>query len=127
MLLIKRAGLIVVSGVAAASINGTDTASLLAKMAFVGMAGMQAIDVVKDMSADNPNNADTSTTAKRVKAAVLGLGCGCESAPMQLASPVRRRALRMPMISTENQLISSSSTNALDQAVQSGANANNLI
>jgi hypothetical protein len=123
MLLIKRAGLIVVSGYAGAGIDGNDVMSTLIKGALIGVATMQTIDLVKDLAAKDPKLSDTSTPAKKMVARSLGLGCGCsEATPVMdlgMGRP-RRRSLRMPEIQNYN-FAPVVELNALDQAVQSGA------
>lgn len=95
MLLVKRGAIIVASGYAGAGISGNDTTSTLAKAVCYGMAGMQAIDGVKDLAGKNAKLADTSTKTKRVIASTFGLACACDTpAPANQLFGARRRKSR---------------------------------
>lgn len=75
MLLVKRGAIVGGSVYGGAAISGTDDTSVIAKAIAYGMAGMQAIDTVRDLSKSNSKLADTTTPTKKFIASSLGLAC----------------------------------------------------
>lgn len=94
----KRAALVAAAFVGASALDGKDTVTTLVKGALTGVAGVQALEIVKEVSAKN--TAVTKAVAGSTKAKVFlaqtlglkGLGCGCNDVPaMSLNRPHHRR------------------------------------
>jgi hypothetical protein len=117
-LLMYRGAILVVAAAAAVALNGNDLGTTLAKGAFTGMAVMQTVEIVKDYAATKPSLAETTTGTKKFIAKSLGLACGCPTNNAGAMNGIyRRRAMRGIEMPTDSYV-----GNALDQAVQNGAN-----
>lgn len=95
--MIKRAVLVVAGFVGASALDGKDALTTLAKGALTGVAGIQALEIVKEASAKNTsvtNAVSGSSKAKVFLAQTLGLkglGCGCNDVPAMQLNGARRR------------------------------------
>jgi len=96
--MIKRISLAAVAFVGASALDGKDTVTTLVKGALTGVAGVQALEIVKEASAKSTavtNAVAGSTKAKVFLAQTLGLkglGCPCNDVPaMSLNRPGKRR------------------------------------
>lgn len=97
MALLKRGGMVALAGFGAAAITSSDLMSEIAKAACAGVAGTQALEIVRSLSEKSTKVqalAASTSNAKRAVAKTLGLACPCESpaAYAQQLNGYRRRS-----------------------------------
>ena len=88
--LLKQGALAVAAGVAAACVTGTDTIATLTQGSLVGVAAVQALEVIKTIYSRSSDTVPT-TAAQKFAARAMGLGCPCDHAPA-----LNGRGLRYP-------------------------------
>lgn len=114
----KRLAVAIGGIVLASAATGNDTVAQLVRGSGLGMAVMQGVEIIGDLTANNEavKKLASGTSKKDVFIAkTLGLGCACSGSG--LGYPRRRRALRAPEVSTAY-LLEDSAANAMANNMQ---------